>query len=92
MTRNTVVLVAKFFPLSLAALVLYRQLGWAWHAVRERRLRVHLRALSAAVPLLPHALAQRHRWRRRARASIADAVPARPIRGPRAGGHPAGVA
>jgi hypothetical protein len=91
-TRNTILLVAKFFPLSWLPLIGYRQLGWAWHALRERRLRAHLRALSAAVPLLPHALAQRHRWRRRARASIADAVPARPIRGPRAGGHHAGVA
>jgi GT2 family glycosyltransferase len=91
-TRNTILLVTKFFPLSWLPLVAYRQLGWAWHAARRRRLRAHLRALADATPLLPHALAQRRRWRRRARVSIFEAVPPRPVRGPRAGGHSAGAA
>ena len=37
--RNTLLLVVKAFPLRWAPLVAYRQLGWAWHALRERRLR-----------------------------------------------------
>ena len=40
--RNTLMLVAKAFPLRWMHLVAYRQLGWAWHALRERRLRAHL--------------------------------------------------
>ena len=50
--RNTVLLVAKWFPVRWLPYVAYRQLGWAWHALRERRLGGHLRALAAAAPLL----------------------------------------
>ena len=42
-----------------AAYVAYRQLGWAWHALRERRLRAHLRGAAAALPLLPAMLRER---------------------------------
>jgi GT2 family glycosyltransferase len=86
--RNNVLLVTKAFPLRWAPLVLYRQAGYAWHAARQGRLRAHVRGLAAAVPLLPAMLRERLRLRRSARVPIDDAVPARPIRGPRALGHP----
>jgi GT2 family glycosyltransferase len=87
-TRNTVLLVAKAFPLRWLGLVAYRQLGWAWHAARERRLRAHLAALLSALPLLPDALRARRELRAVAVVPIAEAIPSRPFRGPRAGGHP----
>jgi GT2 family glycosyltransferase len=80
-TRNTVVLVARFWPVRWLGLVLYRQLGWAWHALRERRLRAHLRALGAAVPMLPAALRERRGLREGAVIPIDVAVPSRPWRG-----------
>ena len=80
--RNTVVLVAKWFPARWLPLVAYRQLGWTWHALRERRLGAHLRALAAAVPMLPGALRERRRLRARAVVPIEVAVPPRPWRGP----------
>ncbi len=88
-TRNALLLVAKFFPARWLPLVAYRQLGWGWHAWRERRLGAHLRALGAAGPLLPEVLAERRRLRASARIPIEVAIPATPVRGPRAGGHPA---
>jgi GT2 family glycosyltransferase len=88
-TRNTLVLVTRFWPARWLPYVLYRQLGWVWHAARERRLRGHLRALAAAVPMLPAALRERRSLRARAVVSIDVAVPPRPWRGPVAGGHPA---
>ncbi len=91
-TRNTVILMAKAFPARWAPLIAYRQCGWAWHALRERRLGAHLGALAGAVPHLPGAWRQRRRLRAAARVPIEVAVPARPWRGPRAGGHPAQIA
>ena len=86
--RNNLLLVAKAFPLRWAPLVLYRQAGYAWHAARKGRLRAHLGGLAAAAPLLPAMLRERSRLRRSARMPIEQAIPARPIRGPRAIGHP----
>ena len=86
-TRNTLVLVARFWPLRWLGLVAYRQLGWAWHAARERRLRAHLRALGAAVPMLPAALRERRRLRLGAEIPIGDAIPSRPWRGAGAQGN-----
>ncbi|MBD0281650.1 MAG: glycosyltransferase family 2 protein [Thermoleophilaceae bacterium] len=86
--RNNLLLVAKAFPLRWAPFVLYRQAGYAWHAARQGRLRAHVRGLAAAVPLLPAMLRERSRLRRSARVPIEEAIPARPIRGPRALGHP----
>jgi GT2 family glycosyltransferase len=74
-TRNTLVLVARFWPARWLGYVMYRQLGWAWHAARERRLRWHLRALAAAVPMLPAALRSRRGLRRGAVVSIHAAIP-----------------
>jgi hypothetical protein len=87
-TRNTLVLVARFWPVRWLGLVAYRQLGWAWHAARERRLRAHLRAVAAAVPMLPAALRARRALRRGAVIPISTAIPPRPWRGPSAEGHP----
>ncbi|HUB77067.1 MAG TPA: glycosyltransferase [Solirubrobacteraceae bacterium] len=80
--RNTLLLVARFFPARWAPLVAYRQLGWAWHALGEHRLATHLRALLAAAPLLPGALAERRSLRDGARVAIEQAIPASPIRAP----------
>jgi hypothetical protein len=68
--------------------VLYRQLAWASHALRERRLRQHLSGIASAAPMLPVMLRERADVRRMARVPIDAAVPPRPIRGPAAGGHP----
>jgi GT2 family glycosyltransferase len=86
--RNTLLLVAKAFPPRWLPYVAYRQLGWAWHALRERRLRAHVRGAVAALPLLPEMLRERRALRREAAVPIETVVPARPIRGPKAGGHP----
>jgi hypothetical protein len=80
-TRNTLILVARFWPARWLGLVAYRQLGWAWHAARERRLRAHLRALAAAIPMLPAALRARRALRAGAVVPIEVAVPARSWRG-----------
>jgi GT2 family glycosyltransferase len=85
--RNTLLLVAKTFPARWLPLVAYRQLGWLWHALRDRRLLTHLHALSAALPMLPAALRARRTLRAAARRPIEEVVPARPIRGPQAAGH-----
>ncbi len=86
--RNTPVLIAKAFPARWLPLVVYRQLGWLWHAARERRLLTQLRGLSAALPMLPAALRERGALRTDARVPIEAVVPAQPIRGSRALGHP----
>ena len=90
--RNTLLLVAKVFPWRWLAPVAYRQAAWAWHALRERRLRSHVRATAAALPLLREILHDRRRLRASARVPIELVVPARPFRGPAAGGHPAQLA
>ena len=86
--RNTLLLVAKAFPLRWLPYVAYRQLSWVRAALRERRLREHLGGLAAALPLLPAVLRERRALRRSAVVAIDAAVPARPWRGPAAGGHP----
>ncbi len=89
--RNTLVLVAKAFPLRWLPLVLYRQVGWAWHAFRAGRLRAHLRGVRAGLRMLPGALRSRRALRRSAVVGIERVIPKRPIRGPQAGGHPAQI-
>jgi GT2 family glycosyltransferase len=89
--RNTLLLAAKAFPLRWAGPFLYRQAAWAWHAAREGRLREHLRAAAAAVPLLPEMARERRSLRACATVPIGEVVPARPYRGPAAGGHRGGV-
>lgn len=79
--RNTLLLVAKAFPLRWLPFVVYRQLGWAWHAYREGRLRWQLRGALAALPLMPAVLSERRRLRGQAALHIEQAVPQRPIRG-----------
>jgi len=85
--RNTLLLVARSFRASWLPLVAYRQLGWAWHAARGRGLREHVAGVRMALPLLPTFLRERRTLRAGAVVPVAAAVPKRPIRGPRAGGH-----
>jgi GT2 family glycosyltransferase len=86
--RNTLLLVARAFPVRWLHLVAYRQLGWAWHAARGGELGAHLAGIRMALPLLPALLRERRLLRAGAVVSVEEAVPPRPIRGPRAGGHP----
>lgn len=88
-TRNTLLLVAKSFPLRWLPFVAYRQLAWSWHALRERRLVGHLRGVAAAAPLIAAARGDRRGLLRDARIPVDVAIPPAPIRGPGAGGHPA---
>ncbi len=85
--RNTLLLAAKAFPLRWAPLVLYRQAAWAWRAARTGVLGAHLAGVAAALPALPGVLDERRRLRRTSTMPIEAVVPARPVRGPRAGGH-----
>jgi GT2 family glycosyltransferase len=86
--RNTLVLVAKAFPVRWLPLVAYRQLGWGSHALRDGVFRDFARGALQSVRMLPGALRSRRAFVRSPQISIQEAVPARPIRGPRAGGHP----
>jgi GT2 family glycosyltransferase len=85
--RNTLLMVARSFPVRWLPLVLYRQIAWAWHAARSGQLRAHVRGLAAALPALPSMLRERGGLRRRATVPVAAVVPPRAIRGPRAAGH-----
>lgn len=88
--RNTVLLVAKAFPLRWVGPVAYRQASWIAVAAREGRLGEHLRGVAMALPALPGMLRERRRLRRSAVVPVEEAVPPLPWRGPRAGGHPSG--
>jgi GT2 family glycosyltransferase len=92
--RNTLLLIAKAFPVRWLPLVGYRQLSWMREAVRERRLGIHLRACAAALALLPAVLSERRRRRRSGRdlVPISDVVPPMPIRGREAAGHRSRIA
>jgi GT2 family glycosyltransferase len=85
--RNTLLLVARTFRLRWLPLVAYRQLAWAWHAAREGRLRDHVAGARMALPLLSAFLRERRVLREKAVVPIDAAIPAMPIRGPRAAGH-----
>jgi len=88
--RNTVLLVATWFPPAWWRPVAYRQLAWLADAARRGRLRPHVRGVRDG--LLTARRLGRLRGRRRRRTAwpvpIEQAVPDRPWRGPRAGGHP----
>lgn len=90
--RNTLLLVARWFPLRWAPYVVYRQAGWAWNALRERRLRTHLEGALAGLREVPAVLRER-RAHPVDRAELAAVVPARPItrRGRRSPQAPARV-
>jgi hypothetical protein len=78
--RNTLMLVAKAFPLRWMHLVAYRQLGWASHALRGRHLRAHLGGAVAALPMLRAMARERRRLRRAAAIQVDSVVPPTPIR------------
>ena len=82
--RNTLLLVARYFRARWLPLVAYRQLAWAWHAARAGRLGEHLAGARMALPLLRAFARERREWA----VPVDEVVPARPVRGPRAGGHP----
>jgi len=90
--RNTLLLVAKTFPISWLPLVAYRQVAWFFNAAWKGGLGSYLRGFFAALPLLPAMLRERRRLRSDAVVAIEVVVPPRAFRGPAAGGHPRGVA
>jgi GT2 family glycosyltransferase len=79
--RNTLLLVARAFPWRWLPLVAWRQAGWAWHALRARRLGSHLRGAFSAVPLLPAMWSERRALRESASVPIEAVVPSHPLRG-----------
>ena len=85
--RNTLLLISKHWPGRWLFHVAYRQLSWLDHAARSGRLGTHLRGLLAGLRLVPRGLRERSAWRTKP-VAIEVAVPRRPWRGPRAGGHP----
>ena len=85
--RNTVLLLSKHWPARWLPLVVYRQLSWLDAAARAGRLGTHLRGVLAGLRLLPTGMGERRAWRTKP-VRIEVAVPRRPWRGPRAGGHP----
>lgn len=89
--RNTLLLAARWFPLRWLPLVAYRQAAWLAAAARDGVLRAHLRGLRDGVREGARAWPGRRARTRSARVPIERAVPARPWRGSRAGGHPAGL-
>jgi hypothetical protein len=89
--RNTLLLITKAFPVRWLPLVAYRQASWAWSALRRRRLAPHLRGLAAGLALLPSVRSERRGLRAGTPVAIEAVVPRLPIRGPRAGGHPAQI-
>jgi GT2 family glycosyltransferase len=86
--RNTLLLVAKAFPLRWLPMVLYRQAAWLAHAARKHELRAFVTGFASALPLLPAMLRERRALRRGAKVPVEQAVPPRPWRGAQAGGHP----
>lgn len=88
--RNTLLLVAKWFPVRWLPMVAYRQAGWLWHAWRERRLRAQLTGLAQGAGLAAAAILRRVADRRSPdlRIPIDIVVARQPIRGPDAAGHP----
>ena len=88
MERNTLLLVARAFPLRWLPYVAYRQLAWAWHAARAGGCASTCAGVRTALPLLPAFARERGAVRAGRRCRSSGVVPARPIRGPRAGGHP----
>jgi GT2 family glycosyltransferase len=84
--RNTLLLVAKAYPLRWAIPVIYRQLSWLVAAARDGVLRDHLRGLAAARPLLGQVWAERDALRRASIVPIGLVIDDRPWRGPQAGG------
>lgn len=86
--RNTLILVARWFPVRWWPLVAYRQASWLVAAARDRVLGAHLRGVRDGLAAGAREWPARRARRRRVRVGIDAAVPPRPWRGPAAGGHP----
>ncbi len=86
--RNTLLLVARWFPPRWLPMVAYRQAALLRGATREDRLGLHLRATAAGFALGARALRERRRARANAAVPIEVAVPPRAFRGPAAADHP----
>jgi hypothetical protein len=85
--RNTVLLLSKYWPARWLPFVAYRQLSWLDHAGRHGRLGTHVRGLLAGLRVGISGVRERRAWRTKP-VPVEVAVPRRPWRGSRAGGHP----
>ncbi len=85
--RNTVLLVARHFPIRWLGPVLYRQIAWNIAALKAGNLGSFIRGLGTGIRWAPSMLHSR-RTAPKTRLSIEEVVPDRPWRGPNAGGHP----
>lgn len=86
--RNTLLLCGRAFPVRwLLGPFLYRQLAWTLRAAQGGYLRAFAGGAWAALPVLPEFIRERRALRRTAVVPVEEIVPARPIRGPKAGGH-----
>src|SRR4051812_41984017 len=85
--RNTVLLLSKYWPARWLPFVAYRQLSWLDHAGRHGRLGTHVRGLLAGLRVGISGLRERRAWRTKP-VRVEVAIPRRPWRGSRAGGHP----
>ncbi len=90
--RNTLLIVATWFPVRWWPAVAYRNASWLVAAAREGRAALgwQLRGVLAGLRAGARRLPGRGRRRRAAPRGIAAAVPATPWRGPGASGHPRG--
>jgi GT2 family glycosyltransferase len=85
--RNTIAIVARHFPARWLGPVIYRQIAWAAHHIRNGTIGPWLRGLWQGLRLIPEMLRERAAAPA-AVVSIDQAVSNRPWRGRLAGGHP----
>lgn len=85
--RNTILLVARHFPLRWIGPVLYRQAAWKIAAFRRGSIGPWLRGFATGLRHAPAMLRSR-RVAETPAVPIGEAIPDRPWHGPAAGGHP----
>ena len=85
--RNTLLLVARHFPVRWLGPVFYRQIAWKVSAISSGNLKSFARGFATGLRWMP-AMIHSRRNAPATPISIEDAVPSRPWRGPNAGGHP----
>jgi hypothetical protein len=85
--RNTILLVARHYPIRWLGPVLYRQIAWKLAALRAGNLRPFARGFVTGLRWAP-AMVRSRRLAPAPKVPIDEAIPKRPWRGPLAGGHP----
>ncbi|MEI7559814.1 MAG: glycosyltransferase family 2 protein [Actinomycetes bacterium] len=86
--RNTILLIARHFPLRWLGPVIYRQISWKLNALRSGNLIPFVRGFFGGVRLIPSMLRSRSRDTSSSLVvPIEEAIPWRPWHGSSAGGH-----